>query len=118
MTDDADVPIPESLIGERSLTDILRLLRRPFPPSTFRSRQAEDHLVRYTPVAAVIDRLNRAAGTWDYAIVGATLETSPGAQHARTAEERVCIVTGEVTIPGLGPARRTGWRHGKASRIR
>jgi hypothetical protein len=106
--DDADVPIPTSLIGERTLTELLFLLRRPFPPATFRSRKIDDRLVRYTPIGAVIDRLNRAAGAWNFTIVGATLETLPGTQHAQTAEERVCIVVGELTIPGLGARQAHG----------
>jgi hypothetical protein len=60
---DTDVPIPDSSIGERTLTEILFLLRRPFPPATFQSRRVENRLERYTPITAVIDRLNRASGT-------------------------------------------------------
>jgi hypothetical protein len=36
--DDADTPLPTSPIGERTPTELLFLLRRPFPPATFRSR--------------------------------------------------------------------------------
>jgi hypothetical protein len=105
--DDANVPIPTALVGERTLSEILFLLRRPFPPATFRSRHVDDRLVRYTPIGAVIDRLNRAAGTWNFAIVGATLETLPGAPSGRTASKRICIV-GELAIPGLGARQAHG----------
>jgi hypothetical protein len=60
--DDADIPIPEASIGELTLTELLLLLRRPFPPAAFRSHEVGDYLVRYTPIGAVIDRLNRGAG--------------------------------------------------------
>jgi hypothetical protein len=99
--DDADTPIPTSPIGERTLTELLFLLRRPFPPATYRSREVGDRLERYTPIAAVIDRLNRAAGTWNFRIVGATLEDGPGPLAARSADGLVCIIVGELMIPGL-----------------
>lgn len=55
----------------------------------------------------MIDRLNRAAGTWTFTIIGATLETLPDIPRGRTVLERVCIV-GESAIPGLGARQAHG----------
>jgi hypothetical protein len=56
-------------IGERSAEDILELLARPFKPEVIRSRRIGGKDVRYLPITAVVERLNKSCNVWSFRIL-------------------------------------------------
>jgi len=104
--------LPE--IGSRSASDILELLGKSFRPELIKSRRIGGKDVRYLPVAAIIERLNRAANSWDFRIV--SHETRPMMlnrwnDELKRSEARsvdVFVVVGELEIPELGTRQAIG----------
>ncbi len=101
-------------VGQREPEMILDLLGRRFRPEVIQERKIGGRQVAYVPVAAVIDRLNRACNTWNFRIVSRDRETmilNRWNQETRKAEPRevaVSIVIGELTIPGIGTRQALG----------
>ncbi len=100
--------------GERSADDVLDLLGRRFRPEVVQARKIGGREVSYVPVAAVVDRLNRATNSWHFRIVSRQTEVmslNRWNQETRTNEPRevsVSVVVGELTIPELGTRQAMG----------
>ncbi len=100
--------------GQRSADDVLDLLSRRFRPEVVQRRKIGGRDVAYVPVAAVIERLNRATNSWHFRIVSRDRETmilNRWNQETRTSEPRevsVSVVVGELTIPELGTRQSMG----------
>ena len=101
--------------GDRTAEEIHELLRRPFRPEVVQQRKiGGGRQVPYLPVAAVIDRLNRACNTWDFRIVSRDrelMQLSRWNEQTRRSEPRevqVSIVIGELEIPELGTRQAIG----------
>jgi len=95
-------------IGERSAEDILELLARPFKPEVIRSRRIGGKDVRYLPIAAVVERLNRATNCWDFKIVSRDRETMVLNRRPEPRDVMVSVVIGELTIPEIGTRQAIG----------
>jgi len=89
-------------IGERSPSDVLELLAKPFRPEVIQSRQIAGRSVSYVPVAAVVNRLNKAAGAWSWRVVSVTTESMPLTRKGELVDVPVVTVVGALEIPGLG----------------
>lgn len=100
--------------GERSAHEIVDLLRRRFRPELVQQRKISGRQVAYLPVAAVIDRLNRACNSWDFRIVSRDRETmqlnrwNDATRKSEPREVQVSIVVGELEIPELGSRQAIG----------
>lgn len=100
--------------GERSADEIVELLRRRFRPELIQQRKIGGRQVAYLPVAAVIDRLNRACNSWDFRIVSRDRETmqlnrwNDATRKSEPREVQVSIVVGELEIPELGSRQAIG----------
>lgn len=100
--------------GERSADEIVELLRRRFRPELVQQRKIGGRQVAYLPVAAVIDRLNRACNSWDFRIVSRDRETmqlnrwNDATRKSEPREVQVSIVVGELEIPELGSRQAIG----------
>jgi hypothetical protein len=101
---------PPEGIGER-----LALLARRFRPDVIRQRKiGGGKTVSYVPGEAVIERLNRACGTWNFRIVASTWERmmlnrwDDGVKKMVATEVYVYVVTGELEIIGLGKRQAQG----------
>jgi hypothetical protein len=95
-------------IGNRSAEDILQLLAKPFRPELIRSRRIAGRDVNYVPVAAVIERLNRACNSWSFRIVSHETITMMLNRRPEPRETPVFVVTGELEIPELGVRQGLG----------
>ncbi|MBA2759637.1 MAG: hypothetical protein H0U38_08085, partial [Chloroflexia bacterium] len=60
---------------QRTAEEILDLLGRRFRPEVVQQRKIGGRQVAYVPVAAVIERLNRACNTWNFRIVSRQTDT-------------------------------------------
>jgi hypothetical protein len=95
-------------IGERSAEDILELLARPFKPEVIRSRRVGGKDVRYLPITAVVERLNKSCNVWSFRILDREMITmllnrwDDQAKKSQPRETMVFTVVGELTIPELG----------------
>ncbi len=89
-------------IGERSPSDVLELLSRPFHSEAVQTRRIGGRDCPYVPVAAVVNRLNRAAGAWTWRVVSVTTETMPLTRKGQLVDVQVATVVGALEIPGLG----------------
>ncbi len=104
--------LPE--IGNRSAEQILELLARPFRPELIRSRKIAGREVHYVPIAAVVERLNRASNRWSFKIVGhemITMRLNRWNDELKRSEPRdvpVFVVTAELEIPEFGTRQAIG----------
>jgi hypothetical protein len=95
-------------------TDVIGLLKRPFHPEVVKERKIAGKMVKYVPVDAVIDRLNRACDIWNYRIVDTnwtTMKLNRWSDQAKRLEVRdvsVYVVIGEIEIPGVGTRQAQG----------
>lgn len=98
----------------RASTDVLNLLKRPFRPEVIKQRKIGGKMVKYVPVDAVIDRLNRACETWNYRVIGSTWERlklsrwNDDLKRSEIREVNVFVVIGELEIPGIGARQAQG----------
>ncbi len=101
-------------IGQRSADDILDLLGRRFRPEVIQERKIGGRQVAYVPVAAVIERLNRATNSWNFRIVSRDRETmvlnrwNESIRKSEPREVPVSVVIGELTIPEIGTRQAIG----------
>ena len=95
-------------IGERSPADVLELLAKPFRPEVIQTRQIAGRTVSYVPVAAVVSRLNRAAGSWDWRVVSISTENMSLTRKGAATDVPVATVIGSLEIPGLGVREGVG----------
>jgi len=95
-------------IGERSASDILELLARPFLPEAIQTRKIGGREVAYVAINSVVARLNKAAGSWDWRIV--SVDTAPMAlvRKGELVDVMVTTVVGELSIPNLGVRQGIG----------
>lgn len=100
--------------GERSAEEIMDLLRRRFRPELVQQRKIGGRQVAYLPVAAVIDRLNRACNSWHFRIISRDRETmqlnrwNDATRKSEPREVQVSTVIGELEIPELGSRQAIG----------
>lgn len=105
---------PLTPAGERSAEEIMELLRRRFRPELVQQRKIGGRQVAYLPVAAVIDRLNRACNSWNFRIVSRDRETmqlnrwNDATRKSEPREVQVSTVIGELEIPELGSRQAIG----------
>jgi hypothetical protein len=92
--------LPE--IGNRSAEQIYELLGKPFKPELIKSRRIAGRDVNFLPIAAVVERLNRATNRWDFKIVSRDRETMVLNRRPEPRDVMVSVVVGELTIPELG----------------
>ncbi len=79
--------------------ELLAGLGKPFPPQAVKQRQGGgNRMLSYISGDTVIRRLNDVAKSWDFRIVSSEWTT----MRQRGAEVPMFMVTGELTIPGLG----------------
>ena len=95
-------------IGERSAEQILELLGKPFRPELIRSRRIAGRDVNYVPVAAVIERLNRACNSWSFRIVSHETIMMKLSRRPEPRDVPVFVVTGELAIPEIGIRQAIG----------
>jgi len=101
-------------IGERNAAQILELLARPFRPEVIRSRKIAGRDVRYLPVGAVTERLNRACNSWSFLIAGhetRTMRLNRWNDQTKRSEPRdvdVFVAICELEIPELGTRQAIG----------
>ncbi len=101
-------------IGQRSADDILDLLGRRFRPEVIQERKIGGRQVAYVPVAAVIERLNRATNSWNFRIVSRQTEVmllnrwNESTRKSEPREVSVSVVVGELTVPELGTRQALG----------
>ncbi len=111
MAADIDALAP---VGQRTTEDIIDLLGRRFRPEVIQERKIGGRQVAYGPVAAVIERLNRACNTWNFRIVSRDRETmvlnrwNESTRKSEPREVSVSVVVGELTIPELGTRQALG----------
>lgn len=97
-----------------SRADVIGLLKRPFHPEVIKERKIAGKMVKYVPVDAVIDRLNRACDVWNYRIVESTWTTmklnrwSDQSKRLEVKDVSVYVVIGEIDIPGVGTRQAQG----------
>lgn len=105
---------PLTPAGERSAEEIMELLRRRFRPELVQQRKIGGRQVAYLPVAAVIDRLNRACNSWNFRIISRDRETmqlnrwNDATRKSEPREVQVSTVIGELEIPELGSRQAIG----------
>lgn len=106
---------PITPTGERTAEEILELLGRRFRPEVVQQRKiGGGRTVPYLPVAAVIERLNKACNTWHFRIVSRDrelMQLNRWNEQTRRSEPRdvpVSIVVGELEIPELGKRQAIG----------
>lgn len=104
-----------SLSEERTAAEILDLLGRRFRPEVVQQRKiGGGRQVAYLPVAAVIDRLNRACNTWHFRIVSRERDVmllnrwNDATRKTEPREVAVSVVIGELEIPELGAKQAIG----------
>ena len=95
-------------IGNRSAEQIYELLAKPFKPEVIRSRRIAGKDVRYLPVSAVIERLNKSCNSWSFRIVRHETITMMLNRRPEPRETPVFVVTGELEIPELGVRQGLG----------
>ena len=95
-------------IGERSAEQILELLGKPFRPEVIRSRRIAGKDVRYLPVSAVVERLNKSCNTWSFRIVRHETITMILNRRPEPRDVPVFVVTAELEIAGLGVRQGLG----------
>jgi len=95
-------------ISDRSAEDILEFLGKPFRPELIKSRRIGGRDVCYLPIAAVTERLNKAAGNWTWRVVSVTTESMPLTRKGETVDVPVVTVIGSLEIPGLGVREGVG----------
>lgn len=79
--------------------ELLAGLGKAFPPQAVKQRQGGgNRMLSYISGDTVIRRLNDVAKSWDFRIVSSEWTT----MRQRGAEVPMFMVTGELTIPGLG----------------
>jgi recombination DNA repair RAD52 pathway protein len=99
---------------QRTAEEILELLGRRFRPEVVQQRKIGGRQVAYVPVAAVIERLNRACNTWNFRIVSRQTDVmllNRWNAETRMSEPRevpVSVVIGELEIPELGARQAMG----------
>lgn len=97
-----------------NMQDSRTLLARPFRPEVIQSRKIAGRNVSYVPVAAVIDRLNKACPEWHFRVVRTEWETmrlnrwNGEVRKNEPREIQVFTVVGEIEIPGLGARQAIG----------
>jgi len=100
--------------GQRSADDMLDLLSRRFRPELIQQRKIGGRQVSYVPVAAVIERLNRACNTWHFRIVSRERETmilnrwNDATRKSEPRDVTVSVVVGELEIPEIGMRQAIG----------
>ncbi len=105
---------PLAPIGQREPEMILDLLGRRFRPELIQERKIGGRQVAYVPVAAVIERLNRACNSWHFRIVSRDREVmqlnrwNAETRKAEPREVSVSVVIGELTIPEIGTRQAIG----------
>lgn len=95
-------------LGERSPSDVLELLAKPFRPEVVQSRQIAGRTVAYVPINTVVARLNRAAGDWTWRIVSITTENMSLVRKGTATDVPVVTVVGSLEIAGLGVREGVG----------
>lgn len=99
---------------QRTAEEILDLLGRRFRPEVVQQRKIGGRQVAYVPVAAVIERLNRACNTWNFRIVSRQTDTmllnrwNAETRNSEPREVPVSVVIGELEIPELGARQALG----------
>lgn len=99
---------------QRTAEEILDLLGRRFRPEVVQQRKIGGRQVAYVPVAAVIERLNRACNTWNFRIVSRQTDTmllnrwNAETRKSEPREVPVSVVIGELEIPELGARQALG----------
>lgn len=97
-----------------NMQDSRTLLSRPFRPEVVQSRKIGGRNVSYVPVAAVIERLNKACPEWHFRVVRQQWETmrlnrwNGEVRKSEPREVQVFTVVGELDIPGLGARQAIG----------
>jgi hypothetical protein len=108
------IAFPVEQSDERTSADVMSLLQRPFRPEVVRERKIAGRQVKYVPVDAVVDRLNRACPIWNFRIVGSTWETmrlnrwNDDVKRYEISDVQVHVTVGELDIPGLGARQAQG----------
>jgi hypothetical protein len=95
-------------IGERSPSDVLDLLAKPFRPEVIQTRRIGGRECPYIPIGAVVNRLNKAAGDWTWRVVSVTTESMPLVRKGELVDVPVVTVIGALEIPGLGVREGVG----------
>jgi len=95
-------------ISERSPADVLELLSRPFRAEMVQTRRIGGRDCPYVPIGVVVNRLNRAAGSWCWRVVSITTETTPLARKGELVDVPVATVIGALEVPGLGVREGVG----------
>ena len=98
--------LPE--IGSRSAEQIYELLGRPFKPELIKSRRIAGKDVRYLPIGAVVERLNKATNTWSFRIVSHETIMMKLSRRPEPRDVPVFVVTGELAIPEIGIRQAIG----------
>jgi len=99
---------------QRTAEEILDLLGRRFRPEVVQQRKIGGRQVAYVPVAAVIERLNRACNTWNFRIVSRQTDVmllnrwNAETRKSEPREVPVSVVIGELEIPELGARQAMG----------
>ncbi|MDQ3524943.1 MAG: RAD52 family DNA repair protein [Chloroflexota bacterium] len=99
---------------QRTAEEILELLGRRFRPEVVQQRKIGGRQVAYVPVAAVIERLNRACNTWNFRIVSRQTDVmllnrwNAETRKSEPREVPVSVVIGELEIPELGARQAMG----------
>lgn len=99
---------------QRTAEEILDLLGRRFRPEVVQQRKIGGRQVAYVPVAAVIERLNRACNIWNFRIVSRQTDTmllnrwNAETRKSEPREVPVSVVIGELEIPELGARQALG----------
>lgn len=94
---------------------VLALLQRPFRSEHIQSRKiGGGKQVSYVPVAAVIERLNKACPVWNFRVIAQKWETmrlnrwNDIVKKPELRDVQIYVVTGELEIPGLGSRQALG----------
>ncbi len=95
-------------ISERSPSDVLELLGRPFLPEAIQTRRIGGREASYVPISAVIHRLNRAAGSWTWRVVSISTENMSLVRKGDLVDVMVSTVIGALEVPGLGVREGVG----------
>ncbi len=95
-------------ISERSPADVLELLAKPFRPEVIQTRQIAGRSVAYVSITAVVERLNKAAGSWTWRVVSISTESMPLTRKGELVDVMVSTVVGALEIPGLGVREGVG----------
>jgi len=101
-------------IGSRSASDILELLGKSFRPEVIKSRKIAGRDVRYLPITAVVERLNKSTNSWDFRVVSRDRKTmvlnrwNDATRKSEPRDVMVSVVIGELTIPEIGTRQGLG----------